>query len=83
MNLSGTYQEVTPYDRVVYTESWGDPWPESLCILDFTEQNGVTTMVNTLRYPSKEARDAAIQTGMADGTAATLDSLEAFLASLR
>jgi uncharacterized protein YndB with AHSA1/START domain len=82
MNLSGTYQEVNPYDRVVYTESWGDPWPESICILDFTERNGVTTMVNTLRYPTKEARDAAIETGMADGTAATLDSLEVFLASL-
>jgi uncharacterized protein YndB with AHSA1/START domain len=82
MNVSGTYREVTPPDRVVYTESWGGPLPESLCILDFTERSGVTTMVNTLRYPSKEDRDAAIQTGMADGTAATLDHLEAFLASL-
>jgi uncharacterized protein YndB with AHSA1/START domain len=82
MNLSGTYREVTPPDRVVYTESWGDPWPESLCLLDFTERNGVTTMVNTLQYPSKEVRDAALQTGMADGTAATFDRLEAFLASL-
>ena len=75
MNLSGTY-------RVVYSETWGDPWPESLSILDFTEQNGVTTMVNTLQYPSKEVRDAAMQTGMADGMAATFDRLESFLASL-
>jgi uncharacterized protein YndB with AHSA1/START domain len=82
MTVSGTYREVTPYDRVVYTETWGGPWPESLSILDFTEQNGVTTMVNTMVYPSKETRDAAMQTGMADGTAATLDSLEAFLATL-
>jgi uncharacterized protein YndB with AHSA1/START domain len=66
---------------VVYTETWGDPWPESLSILDFAEQNGVTTMVNTLQYPSKEVRDAAMQTGMADGMAATFDRLEAFLAS--
>ena len=82
MNLSGTYREVTPPDRVVYTESWGEPWPESICILDFTEQNGVTTMVNTLQYPSKDVRGAAMQTGMVDGTVATLDSLDAFLASL-
>jgi hypothetical protein len=27
---------------VVYTETWGDPWPESLSILDFAEQNVVT-----------------------------------------
>jgi uncharacterized protein YndB with AHSA1/START domain len=82
MHLSGTYREVTPPERVVYTETWGEPWPESLSLLELTEHNGVTTMVNTLRYPSKEARDAALRTGMADGLAATFDRLDAFLAAL-
>ena len=33
-------------------------------------------------YPSKEARDAALQTGMTDGMAATYDRLDAYLATL-
>ncbi len=33
----------------------------------FTEKNGVTTLVTLIKYVSKEARDAAISTGMTDG----------------
>ena len=42
----------------------GDP-----CIvsLDLSEQNGVTTLVCTLTFASKEARDDAVSTGMTDG----------------
>jgi uncharacterized protein YndB with AHSA1/START domain len=42
----------------------GDP-----CIvsLELTEQNGVTTLVCNLTFASKEARDAAVSTGMTDG----------------
>ena len=42
----------------------GDP-----CIvsLELSEQNGVTTLVCNLAFASKEARDAAVSTGMTDG----------------
>ena len=42
----------------------GDP-----CIvsLDLNEQNGVTTLVCTMRFASKEARDDAVSTGMTEG----------------
>jgi uncharacterized protein YndB with AHSA1/START domain len=42
----------------------GDP-----CIvsLELNEQNGVTTLVCNMTFASKEARDAAVSTGMTDG----------------
>ena len=42
----------------------GDP-----CIvsLELSEQNGLTTLVCTLKFASKEAREDALSTGMTDG----------------
>lgn len=42
----------------------GDPCKISL---DINEQNGVTTLVCTMKFVSKEARDGAVATGMTDG----------------
>jgi hypothetical protein len=42
----------------------GDPCMVSL---DLSEQNGVTTLVCTMKFVSKEARDGAVSTGMTDG----------------
>jgi hypothetical protein len=35
--------------------------------VDLTEQNGVTTLVCTMKFASKAARDGAVATGMTDG----------------
>ena len=35
--------------------------------LELSESRGVTTLVSTMRFASKEARDAAVSTGMTDG----------------
>jgi len=35
--------------------------------LELSEQNGVATLVCNLTFASKEARDGAVATGMADG----------------
>ena len=78
--IKGEYREIDPPARLVYTEIWGDPWPESLSIMDLTEQDGVTTMVDTLVYPTKEARDAALKKGMNDGMEATFARLDEHLA---
>ena len=40
------------------------------------------TIVNTALYPSKEARDAALKTGMTEGVAQSFDRLEKYLMSL-
>jgi uncharacterized protein YndB with AHSA1/START domain len=71
MDMRGSYREVVPPERLVSTESWGPEWPETLNTLTLAEENGKTTVTMTILYPSKEARDAALKTGMAKGLAAS------------
>lgn len=81
MEMSGAYLEVTPPVRVVWTERWGPEWPETINTLELTEAEGRTTMTMTVLYPSKEARDAALKTGMKDGTDASFARLDAIIAT--
>jgi uncharacterized protein YndB with AHSA1/START domain len=67
MTLSGTVKEVRPPERMVTTERWGPEWPETLNTLSLAESGGKTTITMTIRYPSKQARDAALATGMKAG----------------
>jgi uncharacterized protein YndB with AHSA1/START domain len=67
MEMSGVYREVVPPERVVMTEKWGPEWPETINTIAFIESAGQTTITITLQYPSKDARDAALATGMKDG----------------
>lgn len=39
----------------------------ALVTLELSEAGGVTTLVSTIRFASKEARDGAVSTGMTDG----------------
>jgi uncharacterized protein YndB with AHSA1/START domain len=82
MAMRGEYREVAPPDRLVNTECWGSEWPETLNTLVFTEERGQTTLTITILYPSKDARDAALKTGMKDGAAQSLDRLEQYLATV-
>lgn len=82
MEMRGTYKEVTPPERIVFTESWGGDWPEILNTQIFSEENGKTTVVCTLFYPSKEARDAALKTGMKEGMALSFKRLDERLGTL-
>ena len=82
MEMTGEYREVAPPERLVNTERWGGPWPETLHTLVLSEQDGRTTMTSTSLYPSTEARDAALGTGMADGAGMSFDRLAAHLATL-
>ena len=67
MAMGGTYREIAPPARLVSTEKWGPEWPETINTLTLSEKDGRTTLTNTILYPSKEARDAALQTGMKEG----------------
>ena len=83
MGMRGVYREVTPPERLVSTESWGGGWPETLNTLVLSEENGKTTTIrNTVLYPSKEARDAALGTGMKAGMSESFDRLAEYLAGL-
>jgi uncharacterized protein YndB with AHSA1/START domain len=82
MEMHGLYREVKPPARLVNTEFWGGDWPETLNTLVFSEEHGKTTVAITILYPSKEARDAALKTGMAKGAGMSYDRLAGVLASM-
>ena len=50
--------------------------------LILSEEDGKTTMTLRLLYPSKEARDAALKTGMKDGVALSFDRLAEHLEAM-
>jgi uncharacterized protein YndB with AHSA1/START domain len=81
MEMRGVYQEVTPPERLVGTESWGGDWPETLNTLILSEQAGKTTITQRVLYPSKQARDAALKTGMQEGMSQSFDRLAEYLAT--
>jgi uncharacterized protein YndB with AHSA1/START domain len=67
LTMGGLVREVTPPERLVTTERWGPEWPETVNTLRLTESAGRTTIVLTITYPSKAARDAALESGMKGG----------------
>jgi uncharacterized protein YndB with AHSA1/START domain len=83
MTISGMVTERVPPERLVSTESWGPEWPETLNTVIFTSEGKQTLVTLTIRYVSKAARDAAIETGMGDGLEITYDRLEQVAQSLR
>lgn len=82
MEMHGVYREIVPPERLVNTESWGGDWPETVNTLVLTEEDGKTTITLTVLYPSEEARDAALGTGMKDGADMSFDRLAAYLRTL-
>src|SRR5262245_62972700 len=84
MVIRGSYREIVPQQRIVRTEIMefgGAEMPAVVGTLVMTEQSGKTTVTITEVYPSKEARDAAIASGMERGVAAGYDKLEEMLAA--
>ncbi len=82
MEMRGEYREVTPPDRLVHTERWGGDWAETVVTQVLTESDGETTLAATILYPTKEERDRAIATGMADGAATSYDRMDDVLRSM-
>jgi uncharacterized protein YndB with AHSA1/START domain len=82
MAMSGTYKEVSPPNRVVWTETWGPEWPESVNTAVFTESGGQTTITLTMTYASKDVGDAALKTGMTGGMDTSFDRLDNLLKTL-
>ncbi len=70
----GKFIEVDPPSRLVHEETY-DPGDiggamsseQSIITTEFVESGGVTTLIVTMRFASKEARDGAVSTGMTDG----------------
>lgn len=84
MAMKGTYREINPPERIVRTESFEFGCEahsgEQLATLILSEWEGKTTVTITVLYPSKEARDAAVATGMVQGVEAGYERLDQLLA---
>jgi uncharacterized protein YndB with AHSA1/START domain len=76
----GVNREVVPLEKIVHTENMeigdGVPLGELLATVVLTEHDGTTALRMTLLFPSKEARDGALASGMARGVAAGYDRLD-------
>jgi uncharacterized protein YndB with AHSA1/START domain len=79
MTLTGSVLEVVPPERFVTTESWGPEWPDTVNTLVLTEVGERTTIALTITYVSKEARDAALDTGAMDGMNRAFELLDELL----
>ena len=85
MGMGGIYREIMPPERIVNTQLFDQDWTggEAVGTLVLTEKDGVTTATNTVLYTSREARDGALSTRMAEGMEAGYVRLDALLASLQ
>jgi uncharacterized protein YndB with AHSA1/START domain len=84
--FAGTFREVQPASRLVHTEAYdpgtvADQYPgsEAIVTVTFTEEDGVTTVTSLIDFGSKEARDAAVSTGMTDGMEQSYQLLDKLL----
>ena len=82
MEMNGVYREIVSPSKLVSTENWGGPYPETVNHLVLTEEHGKTRMTLSIIYPTVEARDAALQTGMDDGMAVSFDRLNKLASNL-
>jgi uncharacterized protein YndB with AHSA1/START domain len=83
--IHGEFREVAEPARLVHTEVYdpgdvGGSMGEATDTLTLTETGGITTVTTLIDYGSKEARDAAMSTGMTDGMEASYQQLEVLLA---
>jgi len=85
----GEYREIVPNERIVATEiyegAWqpGEPEQGTVNTTTFAETDGRTALTILVQAPSKELRDAIIESGMGEGLQDALDLLEQVAISLR
>ena len=84
--FSGTFREVQPPAKLVHSElydpgtvSYAYPGEPALVTLTFDEADGVTTVTSLIDFGSKEARDAAVKTGMTEGMEMSYQLLDRLL----
>ena len=84
MAFSGVYRELVPHSRIVFTQVF-EPMAsvgEAVITITLEEHVGKTHMVQRQLYPSKQALDGAVASGMEKGMRETYDQLDALAASL-
>jgi uncharacterized protein YndB with AHSA1/START domain len=83
MGMRGVYREVVVPERIVATEKFDQSWypGEAVSTVVMVQEGDRTTLTLTVRYESREARDAVLKSPMESGVAAGFDKLEELLAS--
>jgi uncharacterized protein YndB with AHSA1/START domain len=83
----GTYREIEPNERVVSTELYEFPGAAeddaTLNTMTLVETDGRTTLTTLVDCPTKQIRDAIIDSGMEGGMQEAFDKLEEVARSLR
>jgi uncharacterized protein YndB with AHSA1/START domain len=87
VGFHGEYREIVPNERIVSTEAYeGIPDADANATVNtmtLAEVDGRTTLTVLVQAPSKEVRDAIIDSGMEAGMQDALDLLEEVAISLR
>lgn len=84
----GTFEEVESPVHLRYREFFdagtfgGDMGDGSMVTLDLVEEDGITTLTTLMDYGTKEARDAALSTGMTDGMEVSYKQLDRLVTEL-
>ena len=81
MSFFGRYVEVTPHSRLVWTNEEGAEGGQ-VTTVTFDERDGKTLLVMHDLYASKEALDAAIESGSTSGTGEAFAQLDDVLRTL-
>jgi uncharacterized protein YndB with AHSA1/START domain len=84
MGMGGVFREVVAPSRLVHTEIFDEDWTggETVATTVFEEKAGRTVMSLAVLYATKEARDGALRTPMADGMEAGYARLDDILAAM-
>lgn len=81
--MGGTFRLIERPGRIDTTELFDQDWTggETFITTRFTERDGRTTATLTVLYSSKQAREGALATGMADGMEAGYRRLDELFAT--
>src|SRR5256714_8460090 len=82
MGMGGVFQEIVPPERIVSTEKFDESWypGDAVGTIILTEKDGKTTLTQTVRYQSAEAREAVLEVPIESGVAAGYERLAELLA---
>jgi len=77
MGMGGVYRDINAPERIVSTEKFDQAWypGEAVGTVVMTETSGKTLVTTTVRYESKDARDAVMKSPMEHGLRAGFDRL--------
>jgi uncharacterized protein YndB with AHSA1/START domain len=77
MGMRGVYREISAPARIVATEKFDEAWypGDAVGTVTFVESAGKTTLMISVYYASKEAREAVLKTPMEQGVAAGFEKL--------